>query len=261
MGSIRSLLPVFGVLLASGLRADEWNKSWQVGQTPELKVYATDAAVSVEASAGNKIEAKLTTRGWDIGPSGVQVSEHQNGNVVEINVKVPTVHMSFGPRSVRLELRAPREFVGEIRTGDGSIRLSGLKGTLRAETGDGSIRGENLDGTLVARSGDGSVHIAGRFDCLQLHTQDGSVDVAVQKGSRMQSGWRLETGDGSARIHLPRDLSADLELKTGDGSIHLDLPLTGKEQHREHEVHGKLNGGGPALVIRTGDGSITVGES
>jgi len=261
MRSVRGLLPVFGLLLATGLEADQWNKTWQVGEKPELRVYATDAAVSVEASAGSRIEAAVTTRGWDIGPSGVEVSAHQNGSQVQIEVKVPHMHMSFGPRSVRLEIRAPRELIGEIHTGDGSIRLHGLRGNLRAETGDGSINGDDLDGTLAARSGDGSVHIAGRFDSLQLHTQDGSVEVAVQRGSRMESSWRVETGDGSARIQLPRDLAADLELKTGDGSIHLDLPLTAKEQHREHEVRGKLNGGGPALVIRTGDGSISVGAS
>jgi hypothetical protein len=52
-----------------------------------------------------------------------------------------------------------------------------------------------------------------------------------------------------------------LELRTGDGHIRLDLPLTVRGTENEHEVRGKLNGGGPLLTVRTGDGSTTVGSS
>jgi hypothetical protein len=49
-----------------------------------------------------------------------------------------------------------------------------------------------------------------------------------------------------------------LELHTGDGHIGVDLPLTVNGTQNEHEVRGKLNGGGPSLTVRTGDGSIHV---
>jgi DUF4097 and DUF4098 domain-containing protein YvlB len=246
--------------LQPSARADEWNKHWSVGPNPELHVTAGDAAVIVEATESNAITATLTTRGWPIGSSGVRVSDHQSGNSVEIDIKVPSTHLSFGNRSIRLEVRVPRELTANIHTGDGSIRLRGLHGPLRADTGDGSIQGEDLDGTLDANTGDGSVHIDGRFDIVQLHTQDGSVELKAQRGSKMQSDWRVQTGDGSVRVSLPSNLAADLELRTGDGHIHLDLPLTVNGTQNEHEVRGKLNGGGPALTVRTGDGSISVGS-
>jgi hypothetical protein len=120
------------------------------------------------------------------------------------------------------------------------------------------VEGEDLDGSLDAHSGDGSVHVSGRFDILRLHTQDGSVDVNALRGSRMQADWRVETGDGSVRLNLPRNLPADLELRTGDGGIRMNLPVSVTGKQSENEVHGKLNGGGPLLTVRTGDGSITV---
>ena len=248
------------LVLQPDAKADEWNHHWSVGAHPELRVNAGDAAVTVEASETNAINATLTTHGWSIGSSGVRVTEHQSGNSVEIDVKVPSQHFNFGNRSIRLVVRAPRELVANIHTGDGSIRLRGLHGPLRADTGDGSIQGDDLDGTLDANTGDGSVHIAGRFDNVQLHTQDGSVELQAQRGSRMQSDWRVQTGDGSVRVNLPNDLSADLELHTGDGNIRLDLPVTVNGTRNEHEVRGKLNGGGPSFTVRTGDGSITVGS-
>ncbi|MBV9300586.1 MAG: hypothetical protein JOY62_00880 [Acidobacteriaceae bacterium] len=254
--STLSLIAVF--LLQPSARADEWNKHWNVGPNPELRIDAHDAAVTVEATEGNGIDATLRTRGWSIGPSGVHVIEHQSGNSVEIDVKVPSVHFAFTMHSIELRVRVPRELTANIHTGDGSIRLRGLHGPLRADTGDGSIQGEDLDGTLEANSGDGSVHIAGRFDGLQLHTKDGSVELEVMRGSRMQSEWHVQTGDGSVSVRVPHDLPADLELRTGDGHIHFDLPLSVTGTQSEHEVRGKLNGGGPLLAIRTGDGSISL---
>jgi DUF4097 and DUF4098 domain-containing protein YvlB len=114
---------------------------------------------------------------------------------------------------------------------------------------------------LDAHSGDGSVHVSGRFDSLQLHTQDGSVDLSVMKGSHVNADWRVQTGDGSVQLRLPQELSANLELHTGDGHISMDLPLTVTGMKSEHSIQGKLNGGGALVLVRTGDGSISVSAS
>ncbi len=213
-------------------RADQWNKRWSVGAKPDLHIYAGDAAVVVEGTETNQIEAALTTRGWKIGSTGVQVTDHQTGNRVEIEVKVPSLHFSFGIHSIRLEVRVPRELSGDIHTGDGSITLRDLHGPLRVDTGDGSIQGDNLDGTLEARSGDGSVRITGRFDTVQLHTQDGSVELEALHGSRMQSDWRVQTGDGSVRVNLPTDLSARFGITHGRRA-HSDGPPAYGERNAE----------------------------
>jgi DUF4097 and DUF4098 domain-containing protein YvlB len=236
--------------------ADEWSKHWDVSGKPELRVSTGGASVSVEAGNDHAIDARLTTVGWAIGGTGVRVEERQTGDKVTIEVKVPSMHWSFGNHSIHLVVRVPHELIADLHTGDGSISLHGLHGTLRADTGDGSIRGEDLDGALDAHSGDGSVHVAGRFDKLLLHTQDGSVEAEVKDGSRLDGDWRIQTGDGSVRVRVPKSLAADLEAHTGDGHIRFDLPFTNTKD--EHTSQAKLNGGGPALVLRTGDGSITV---
>ncbi|MBV9156439.1 MAG: DUF4097 family beta strand repeat protein [Acidobacteriaceae bacterium] len=259
--AIAGLLFVAAALLTPNANADQWNKHWTVGPKPELRVTAGDAAVSVEATESNGIDANLKTEGWSIGSSGVQVVEHQSGSLVQIDIKVPfhSDFLNFHNRSIRLELRVPREIEGDIHTGDGSIRVRGVHGSLRVETGDGGIQGDDLDGTLNARTGDGSVHALGRFDNVQLHTDDGSVELSVLHGSRMQSDWRVQTGDGSVQLSLPPDLAADLELRTGDGHIGVSMPLSVTGTQSDNEVRGKLNGGGPLLSVKTGDGSISIG--
>lgn len=246
------------ILFQSRAAAEEWNKRWTVGPKPELHVAAGDASIRIEAGDSGAIDATVKTRGWSIGDNGVKILEHQSGNRVDLEVREPSSHFSFGARSVSIEVRVPRELMAEVHTGDGSITLRGLHGSVRMDTGDGSIQGDDLDGALTAHTGDGSVHMNGRFDVLELHTSDGSVDVSVLQGSRVSSDWKVETGDGSVRLELPHDLAADIELETGDGSIHLDMPVTVNGMRSEHEIRGKINGGGPLLRVRTGDGSISV---
>lgn len=257
-----------GIILLAGLaalhvaKAEEWQKHWNVSGKPELHVSAGDAAVIVEPGGNDAIDATVTTRGWSIGDSGVRITEHQNGNRVELDVRVPQTHFSWGGnRSIRVEVRVPHELMADIHTGDGSIKIRDLAGSVRADTGDGSIEVENLDGSLDAHSGDGRVHVSGRFDNLQLHTQDGSVELNVMKGSHVNADWRVQTGDGSVQVRIPQELSANLELHTGDGHISLDLPLTVTGIKSDHGIQGKLNGGGALFLVRTGDGSISVGAS
>jgi DUF4097 and DUF4098 domain-containing protein YvlB len=256
-----AILMAMSLAAWQGAQAEEWHKQWSVNGKPELHVSAGDASVVIVAGSNDIIDATITTRGWSIGDGGVRITEHQNGSRVEIDVKLPDMHFSWGNRSIKVEVRVPHELMADIHTGDGSIRLRQLTGAIRADTGDGSIEASDLDGSLDAHTGDGSVHISGRFDNLKLHTQDGSVTLDVMKGSRVNGDWRVQTGDGSVQMRLPRDLNANLELHTGDGRIQMDLPLTVTGVQSEHGVQGKMNGGGALVLVRTGDGSISVGAS
>ena len=244
------------------LRADDWQKRWQVSARPELHVSAGEASVVVEPGGNDAIEAMVTTRGWTIGDSGVRVIEHQNGNRVDLDIRVPQNHFTWGVnRNIKVELKVPRELMADVHTGDGSIKLRDLTGSIRADTGDGSIEADDMDGGIDVHSGDGSVHVSGRFDSLQLHTGDGSVELNVKRGSKVNADWRVQTGDGSVQLRLPQDLSANLELHTGDGRINMDVPLTVTGIKNEHSIQGKLNGGGALLQVRTSDGSISISAS
>lgn len=253
-----SLIASIG-LASTTVQAAEWTKRWAVSANPELRLTAGDASIALEVGNDREITAVVRTRNVEIGGGGLRITDQQDGNRVELELREPTTHFSFGFRSIEVRLRVPRELITDVRTGDGSIRLTGLHGSLRVNTGDGSIQGDDLDGALDARTGDGSLRVSGRFDDLKVRTSDGSVDVQANRGSRMRTDWRVETGDGSVRLTVPRDLAANVHLQTGDGSIHFDLPLLVKGMRNEHQVEGKLNGGGPTLEVHTGDGSIHLG--
>ncbi len=249
---------VISVLSAETARADEWSKTYNLSGKPELRIETSDANIKVTTWDQNTIEAKVVTERYKIGEGGIRVEEHQNGDAVEIDVHYPHHDLTFGWGNHRVDIiiQMPREGQVNLRTGDGKIDLAGLKGEIQLHSGDGSETLEGVDGKLHASTGDGHINAHGRFDELELKTGDGHVEVRAGAGSTLAAGWRLETGDGNVSLEIPGELAADVDLHTSDGHIDLDMPITTEGKIREGEIHGKLNGGGSPLVIRTGDGSI-----
>jgi len=243
-------------LAAFPARADQWSKSFTVGAAPELRIETSDANVTLRAANISTIEAKVYTSGWRIGPGDVHVTEHQTGDRVEIDVKVPTLHFNLGNRWVKIEVQVPNATKADVHTGDGNIRADGLHGPARLVTHDGNIDGEGFDGALDASSGDGNIRVRGRFTALNLRSGDGNIDAEVAAGSHMATGWMVHTGDGGVTLRLPDGFAANLDAHTGDGHITVDLPLATEGGIHEDSVNGKLNGGGPVLTVRTGDGSV-----
>jgi DUF4097 and DUF4098 domain-containing protein YvlB len=146
---------------------------------------------------------------------------------------------NIGSHSIEVDVEAPRLMQSNIRTGDGNIVAGSLGGSLEATTGGGNL------------------NVRGRLDSLNLRSGDGGINVEVLPGSKIASSWRVESGDGSVTVRLPRDFTADLDLHTGDGSISVDFPLTTTAGGRsEHDLRARLNASGAPIYIRTGDGSI-----
>jgi hypothetical protein len=248
------------VAIAAAAPAAEWTKTFTVSGTPELRVETNDAAIRVHAGGkGRQIHARLIARGWEVGPGGIEVTERQTGSRVEIRVRVPEWRFGFGMRrSAVLEIETPREIATDIHTGDGSITIDGAAGSSRLVTGDGSIDASALDGALEAHTGDGRIVARGRFERVDIDTGDGSVEAEIRPGSKIDGSWRVRTGDGGIRVLLPADLAANLDVSTGDGSIEIGLPLALSGIKSRSNIRGRLNGGGPPLSIRSGDGSIRV---
>ncbi len=276
-------LAVLGGCLLNGATpaaADVWERSFEVTGVPQVVVGSHDASVQVETWDHPGVAFRVVTSGWRIGPGGVSVEASQSGARVELRVREPVWSISFfSIHSVRIEVSTPRRTDLEVDTGDGSVTVGALEGTTRLHTGDGAIRvtdlkgelwlrsgdgpiaGTGLDGKLVAHTGDGHVRISGRFDRLEVTTGDGRVELRAEPGSKLDSDWLVRTGDGGVDLSLPRELHANLDAHTGDGGIQLDLPVQVSGRFSRGTVVGALNGGGPPLVLRSGDGSIRIGPS
>ena len=251
------------LFLSAAASAEEWNKSFPISGVAELRVETSDAQIHVDTWDEKKIEAHITSTKWGFGQGGIEVKDHQSGDSVELEVRFPHgIHvMSVGNRHTIIEIHMPREGKVRLHTGDGEIQLRDMKGQMDLESGDGRLEVEGVDGTLRAHSGDGHVRVRGRFDNLDISTSDGRIEAEALAGSSIGSGWNLSTGDGGVTVMVPENFAADISVHTGDGHITLDMPVTVSGKYESNNVHGKLNGGGSLLSIKTGDGSVRVGKS
>src|SRR6202022_4557152 len=97
----------------------------------------------------NKIEARVTAEGWKIGGGGVKVLDHQTGDSVELEVRLPhnvcMVCLHTTSHRVDVEIHLPREGRVNLRTGDGSIRLSNFKGDMDLRSSDGDQDIDSVD--------------------------------------------------------------------------------------------------------------------
>jgi hypothetical protein len=237
-----------------------------------VRVAADDGSVRVTTADITQVEMRVESSGYDLGRD-LELSLTPHGREVDVVARTREHWqlIDLKRRSLRIEVVVPRDADLEVRSGDGSVELEGLagsvdvhtgdgsvavrgaRGRIRLSTGDGSIHARDLDGRVEASSGDGSVELDGRFDALSVETSDGGLVANARPGSRVVHPWHLQTGDGSVALGLPSDLGAHIDASTGDGSVHSTIPLVRVEDsHAEGDIHG----GGPAIVVRTGDGSI-----
>jgi DUF4097 and DUF4098 domain-containing protein YvlB len=280
-GAIALIAGALAFAGAAPVRADEVAKTFKVSGHARVKVETDDGAVRVSTGDIKQVEIRVVYSGYKL-DSDLRVSTEQSGDAVEVTAK--TMHGSiwnWGVRhtSLRVEVHMPKDadlFVHtgdgsvqadsingsvDVSTGDGSITVQGARGNIRFHTGDGSIEARGLDGQVDASSGDGHINVEGRFDSLKIKTGDGSVTARASSGSKMTSGWSIFTGDGSVDIGIPGDLQANIDASTHDGRISLGLPVMVEGSFSSSKIQGKLNGGGQALTIRTGDGSIRLNKS
>jgi len=290
---------VAGTALASSAHGEEWTKSYTLSGRAQVRVDTNDGAVRISTGDTKQVDLRVIYEGYEINKN-LHIESRQDGNSVEINARA-TGHWGFSwgghRRNIRIEVRMPRDADlqidtgdgsvetqpvsgrvkihtgdgsvrtqavdgnGDIDTGDGSINGEGAKGDIRLHTGDGHIDARNLEGRVDANSGDGHIKIDGKLEAMNIKTGDGSIDARVEPGSRLSSGWSIRTGDGSVDLVLPPDLQANIDASTNDGHISLGIPLTVEGTFKNSELHGKMNGGGQALTIHTGDGSIRLSKS
>jgi DUF4097 and DUF4098 domain-containing protein YvlB len=281
--------------------AEDVVKSFKVAGRANVRVDTNDGSVRVTSTDSKQVEFRVEYQGFELGRNlhvdtrqdgdkveltaritghwGINFNWGHNSRRLHIEVRMPQdadLQVDTGDGSVQAESINGKVNVHtgdgsvkansltgniDLHTSDGSITVDTLKGDIRLRTGDGSIEAHNLDGKVEADSGDGHIRLEGRFEALNVKTGDGSVNAQVLPGSKMATSWSLRTGDGSVDIVLPADFQADINATTGDGHISLGIPVTVEGTFSKSELRGKMNGGGQALTIHTGDGSIRLSKS
>ncbi|MBL9139211.1 MAG: DUF4097 family beta strand repeat protein [Verrucomicrobiales bacterium] len=163
------------------------------------------------------------------------------------------------------------------KTSGGSIRASDLSGEIDLHTSGGSISIDKASGSaLKANTSGGSIRLVGISSPADVKTSGGSIEVEATAGpltagtsggsiraefsQPLKGDVVLKTSAGGITVALPGSAAVNLDASTSAGSVRSDFAVDGgsNDGKDRSSLKGSINGGGPALRLRTSAGSIKI---
>jgi len=273
------------VIVTAGRYVETEDKRFAVAGKPNISVSTFNGSIEIRPSQGREVAVTIEKHAYSQhAASRIEVHTEQTGDHIVVDVRLPKTDRVFGfanGTSAKLIVMVPPSADLQARSGDGSIDIERITGTIdlrsgdgrvvgrelggdvKVHTGNGSIRLEQLDCALDADTGDGGIKASGKFKSIRARSGDGSVTIHAASGSSASSDWDIHTGDGSVMLELPDGFSGELDAHTGDGTIRVhDITVSNVTGAlSKSTMRGRLGNGGNTVRIRTGDGSITLGRS
>ncbi len=234
-------------------------------------------AGSVTIHGGQVSGAKIvvTSKTGDIGTRYDVTFEESAGSLKILCHKKESWSPSnwFRSTSMHFDVTVPADTVIDVRTGGGSIDISGLMRDARVRTSGGSIAAADLGGTLVASTSGGSLSFENITGDIQGQTSGGSieveeahgqVDVQTSGGSVSVSfapgnakGGEIESSGGSIEVEVDPAANLTIDASTSGGVVQSDLPIARSGNSRTR-ISGNLGSGGAALRVHTSGGSVEI---
>ena len=266
MGAIMLLL-LIGCGCARVARAQNYadgsfQRTLNVSGPVELDVSTGSGRIEIHAGTSSRVEVHGRIRAYDglfgtrdVGRLIRDIESdppiEQSGNVIRIGRTDRFSHRDHV--SISYEITVPANTRARSRTGSGSQEIAGIEGPVDATTGSGSIRITNVR-SVSANTGSGQIVAEDVKGALRARTGSGGIKADGDLGDR----WDLSTGSGPVVVRLPQQAAFDLDAHTSSGSVTVDHPITVSGRLRRNEVSGRVRGGGVALDVRTGSGSIRI---
>jgi len=125
------------------------------------------------------------------------------------------------------------------------------------DANNGSIAVDDVHGEIRFHTSNGSVHLSDVGGDVDGSTTNGSVSVALAGTGWNGRGLHVETTNGSVKLELPENFSAQIQASTVNGRIHSDFPVTVSGDTGKN-MSFQLGSGGPTVEARTVNGSVNI---
>lgn len=144
----------------------------------------------------------------------------------------------------------------DLHTSGGSIRVGEVTGEVSARTSGGSIHIERATGRVAAKTSGGNIEVKESSGVIEASTSGGSVRAALL--AQLKAPCRLTTSGGNIVVYLGASVGVDLDASASSGRVAVDFPVTVRGTLNPRQLKAPLNGGGPALYLRTSGGGIQI---
>ena len=233
------------------------------GKPYSLKVHLVTGSIKVVGYEGKDVIVNVTPRKNDdndksddnkngmkriSASGGFEVTAKEADNTVTINTGNPM-------KALDLELKIPQDVKLKLGTvNDGEVNVENVSGELEVNNVNDKITLTNISGSVVANTVNGDVTVT-------FKTIDPKAPMA------------FSTLNGDVNVTLPADTKANLKLKSDNGDVFsdfdIDIDKTPSKIDKTTEpgmykikkddwVYGKINGGGPEIMMKNMQGDIYV---
>ena len=146
--------------------------------------------------------------------------------------------------SVSYEIFVPHNTDLSLKTHNGGINISDVRGQIHFEGNNGGVNMKRVAGDLTGSTVNGGIQVEltgtmSDFRQLELSTHNGGVTVA-----------------------MPSTFSARFQAETNNGGIHSDFPLPPQPQIqpnvRPRKLDATIGAGGPLIHVTTSNGQVSL---
>jgi len=209
----------------------------------------------VEIFAEIKVKAS-SRRGAEDLIDRVEIITNRRGNNLDIYSDYPRRGGGFLSAlfsninvSISYRIKLPKYSDLDIHTTNGKIIVYELNGNVYTKTTNGSIYVERINGSVNAITTNGSI----KAEILQ---------------AKSKNNMNFKSTNGSIKLYLPRNISADIYANTTNGRVYCDFLIDTRDRRRYYNdnyrrkrtLRGRINGGGVDIEVKTTNGSISILE-
>jgi len=232
---------------AGGKVTDEWDRTYDITPGGRFELTNVNGLISASPATAGKVEVHAVREARASSEEAAreilkkaEMKEEIAPDRVSVQAADTQPGGGFGrpPVTIRYEVKIPPGLTVQLKTQNGEVRLENVQGTLTASSTNGGVTGRALSGSIDASTVNGGIQID-----LESITAD----------------TRLTTVNGGVRVTIGPSVKADLEASVVNGGVSVDdaLKLAGDERSRQRAA-GRINGGGPRLVVQTTNGGVRV---
>ena len=244
-------LPVALARTTAGGDEFVWVGVAQPGQALEVRNIL--GTITAQPATGDSIRVVATREGG--GRSDVQVKVLDRGNRITVCAAHPRGEASnetVGCGTAVLTLNGRKQAHSDARVNFVILVPRGMR--LIARAVDGQVNASGLQGDVEVTTVNGDVEIE-TAGAAEAKTMNGNIDATVGKLASSEN--KFETLHGNVTVHLPATTAAAVRAESVTGAIQTDLPIQPTERRRTRLV-GTLGAGGPALVVKTVAGDVSL---
>jgi len=213
----------------------------------DITIGAVDGAIKAQTSSG-AIKIKAAKGDVVARDSGGDV---RIGTAGSVEAQTSSGSIEIGAASGRVE----------AKDAGGNISIEAVGGPVLAQTSSGDVRITSAKGKVEARDAGGNIAVKSAYGAVHANTSSGAITVGFLAQPAEES--RLEVAGGDVTVSLTKSAAVDVDARSNGGNFSSELPVTIETKNGQPRgaVQGKINGGGPLLLLRSSSGDIRLKSS